>query len=114
MPRAVRVVMSLFAKSLVRPMRFVASRSRRVPDPAYPWTVTDGPWFDNNIALCRVDQDALELSWVSGVVDGDPDRPRLRQVYAARLEPLAGTLGAGHRAVAGGAAAAGRAGSAEH
>ncbi|HET9022717.1 MAG TPA: alkaline phosphatase D family protein [Ornithinibacter sp.] len=114
MPRAVRVVMSLFAKSLVRPMRFVASRSRRVPDPAYPWTVTDGPWFDNNIALCRVDQDALELSWVSGVVEGDPDRPRLRQVYAARLEPLAGTVGAGRRAVAGGAAAAGRAGSAEH
>jgi hypothetical protein len=50
----VRAVMSLFAKSLVRPMRFVASRSRRVPDPAYPWTVTDGPWFDNNLALVTV------------------------------------------------------------
>ena len=54
MPRGVRAVMSLFAKSLVRPMRFVASRSRRVPDPAYPWTVTDGPWFDNNLALVTV------------------------------------------------------------
>ena len=38
MPRGVRVVMSLFARSLVRPMRFVASHSRRVPDPPFPWT----------------------------------------------------------------------------
>ncbi|GAA4397486.1 alkaline phosphatase D family protein [Fodinibacter luteus] len=88
MPRGVRVVMSLFARSLVRPMRFVASRSRRVPDPAYPWTVTHGPWFDNNIALVTVDEDALRLAWVTGVVEGDPGRPTLRQVYAARIEPL--------------------------
>ncbi|HSO65296.1 MAG TPA: alkaline phosphatase D family protein [Ornithinibacter sp.] len=88
MPRGVRAVMSLFAKSLVRPMRFVTSHSRRVPDPAYPWTVTHGPWFDNNIALCRVGPSALDLVWVTGVVDGDPDHPRLEQVYAARLEPL--------------------------
>ncbi|WP_392544343.1 alkaline phosphatase D family protein [Oryzobacter telluris] len=95
MPRAVRVVMSLFARSLVRPMRFVASRSRRVPDPAYPWTVTDGPWFDNNIALGHLDVDALELEWVSGVVDGDPDHPRLRTVHEARIEPLEGSRRAG-------------------
>ena len=36
MPRGVRVVMSLFAQSLVRPMRFIASRSSRVPDPRLP------------------------------------------------------------------------------
>lgn len=89
MPRAVRVVMSLFARSLVRPMRFVASRSRRVPDPRYPWAITDGPWFDNSIALCHLGADAIELRWVSGVVDGDPDHPRLRTVHAARIAPLA-------------------------
>ena len=27
---------------------------REVPDPAYHWTVTDGPWFDNNLALLSV------------------------------------------------------------
>ena len=97
MPRGVRAVMSLFAKSLVRPMRFVASRSRRVPDPAYPWTVTDGPWFDNNIALCRVGPDALDLVWVTGVADRNRDHPQLEQVYAARLEPLptSGRVGSG-------------------
>ena len=88
MPRAVRVVMSLFAKSLVRPMRFIAARSRRVPDPAYPWSVTDGPWFDNNLALVTVGEEALDLSWVTGVVTGDVDRPTLRTVYATRVTAL--------------------------
>jgi hypothetical protein len=101
MPRAVRVVMSLFAKSLVRPMRFVASRSKRVPDPAYPWTVTDGPWFDNNIALVTAGRGALELTWVTGVVAEDPDRPRLQQVYAARLDPLPAAVGVARGSVQG-------------
>jgi hypothetical protein len=90
MPRGVRAVMSLFAKSLVRPMRFLASRSKRVPDPAYPWTITDGPWFDNNIALCRVTPEALEIVWVTGVERAGRDTPPLEQVYAARLDPLPG------------------------
>ena len=37
MPRMVRVMMSAFARGLVRPMRFVAAHSKHVPDPAYPW-----------------------------------------------------------------------------
>ena len=93
MPRGVRSIMSLFAKSLVRPMRFVASRSSRVPDPAYPWTVVEGPWFDNNIALVTVEEDALRMSWVTGVVDGDPDRPRLEHVHTVVLDPLPGPGG---------------------
>ena len=54
MPRGVRVMMSAFARSLVRPMHAVAARSRRVPEPPCSWEVTDGPWFDNNVALCWV------------------------------------------------------------
>jgi hypothetical protein len=101
MPRGVRVVMSLFAKSLVRPMRFVASRSPRVPDPAYPWTVTDGPWFDNNIALVTVHPEALALTWVTGVVEDDPSHPRLQEVYGARLDQLPATVRVGSGSVQG-------------
>ena len=102
MPRGVRVVMSLFAKSLVRPMRFVASRSPRgAQTRAYPWTVTDGPWFDNNIALVTVRPEALALAWVTGVVEGDPSHPRLQQVYAARLDPLPATVRVGSGSVQG-------------
>jgi hypothetical protein len=93
MPRGVRMVMSLFAKSLVRPMRFIASKSPSVPSPAYPWTVTDGPWFDNNIALVTVRPDHLDLTWVTGVVEDDPSHPRLQQVYDARLDPLPAAAG---------------------
>ena len=70
-----------------------AASASRVPDPAYPWTVTDGPWFDNNIALVTVRPDTLELVWVTGVVEDDPAHPRLEQVYAARLDPLPATAG---------------------
>jgi hypothetical protein len=92
MPRGVRVVVSLFAKSLVRPMRFIAAHSPDVPSPRYPWTVTDGPWFDNNIALVTVGRHELDLTWVTGVVEGDEARPRLQPVSAVRLEPLPATL----------------------
>jgi hypothetical protein len=92
MPRGVRMVMSLFAKSLVRPMRFIARTSPDVPSPAYPWTVTDGPWFDNNMALVTVSANELSLDWYTGVVEDDQARPRLQQVYAVRLDPLPATV----------------------
>jgi PhoD-like phosphatase len=91
MPRGVRVFVSLLAKSLVRPMRFIATHSPDVPSPDYPWTVTDGPWFDNNISLVTVGQNELALTWATGVVEGDEARPRLRQVYAVSLDPLPAT-----------------------
>ncbi len=58
-----------------------------MPDPAYRWTVTEGPWFDNNLAMCRVQEEALELVWVTGDVVGQRyAHPRLRQVHRVRLE----------------------------
>jgi hypothetical protein len=93
--------MSLFAKSLVRPMRFIARTSPDVPSPAYPWTVTDGPWFDNNVALITVGENDLALDWVTGVVEDDDANPRLQQVYAVRLDPLAATVRVGSGAVQG-------------
>ena len=89
MPRGVRAVMSLFAKSLVRPMRFVASRS---PAGARPGLPVDG----HRRAVVRQQHRArdacgptdLDLTWVTGVVEDDPGHPRLQQVYAARLDPL--------------------------
>lgn len=81
MPMPVRGFMSLFAKGLVRPMRTIAARSTKVPDPAYPWRVTKGPWFDNNLAICEVEGEALHFRWYTGeVVGGDQDRPRTRVV----------------------------------
>ncbi len=89
MPRGVRVMVSMLTRSLVRPMRALASASSRVTDPRYPWTVTEGPWFDNNVALCRVTDAGLELAWVTGMVDGDDyDHPWLREVSSVHVGPL--------------------------
>jgi hypothetical protein len=86
MPRAIRVMMSAFARSLVRPMRFVAGHSKRVPDPAYPWLVTDGPWFDNCLAEATIQGTDVAMVWRGGEVrDGDDLHPVLTTVAAVRI-----------------------------
>jgi phosphodiesterase/alkaline phosphatase D-like protein len=86
MPRGIRVMMSLFARGLVRPMRFLAEHSKRVPDPKYPWSVTDGPWFDNCLAELTVQGRDLAIVWRGGVVrDGDDAHPQLTTVGSVRL-----------------------------
>jgi phosphodiesterase/alkaline phosphatase D-like protein len=90
MPRMVRVMMSAFARGLVRPMRFVAERSKHVPDPAYPWVVTDGPWFDNCLAELTVQGRDLSIVWRGGEIrDGDDAHPVLTTVSSVRI-PAAG------------------------
>jgi phosphodiesterase/alkaline phosphatase D-like protein len=86
MPRMVRVMMSAFARGLVRPMRFVAERSKRVPDPGYPWAVTDGPWFDNCLAELTVQGRDLSIVWRGGEIrDGDDAHPVLTTVSSVRI-----------------------------
>ncbi|GAA1982099.1 alkaline phosphatase D family protein [Terrabacter lapilli] len=86
MPRTVRVMMSAFARGLVRPMRFVAERSKRVPDPPCTWTVTDGPWFDNCLAQLTVQGRDLSIVWRGGEVrGGDEEHPVLTTVAGVRL-----------------------------
>ncbi len=86
MPIGIRVMMSAFARSLVRPMRFVSTHSRRVPEPAYPWRVTDGPWFDNSLAELSVQGRDLSLVWRGGEVkDSDDANPVLTTVASVRV-----------------------------
>ncbi len=86
MPHGLRVLMSQMAAGLVRPMRWWAGRTKSVETPRYPWRVSQGPWFDNNLAVAEVRGRDLDLRWVTGeVIDGDDDRPRLREVAAIHL-----------------------------
>jgi hypothetical protein len=86
MPMGLRIMMSAFARSLVRPMRAIAGRSRRVPDPVYPWRVTEGPWFDNCLAQVQVEGRDLSFVWRAGeVVDGDDLHPTVTTVARARV-----------------------------
>lgn len=86
MPRALRVLMSQMAKGLVRPMRWLAARTDGVPELRYPWELTEGPWFDNNLAMAQVQDGRLTMRWVTGdVVDGDDAHPRLRVVSTVEI-----------------------------
>ena len=93
MPRMVRVMMSAFARGLVRPMRFVAEHSKHVPEPAYPWAVTDGPWFDNCLAELTVQGRDLSIVWRGGEIrDGDDAHPVLTTVASVRLPGPSGQV----------------------
>ena len=86
MPRAVRVLVSLMAKGMVRPMRALAGRSEKVADPPRPWDVKAGPWFDNTLAVLQVTNSGWEAVWWRGrIVDGDHDHPRLAAVSRVRV-----------------------------
>jgi hypothetical protein len=62
-------------------MRAIAGRSSKVSDPRYPWKVTQGPWFDNNLAVVEVDGDSLRFRWWTGEVEGDDvEHPTTRVV----------------------------------
>ena len=57
------------------------SRSARVPRPPLSWEVTDGPWYDNNLAVLELRPAGIRFWWTAGeVVDGQQERPVLRRV----------------------------------
>ena len=81
LPRSVRVGQAFLARGLNRPLQFLVSHTKKVPTAPYNWTVTEGPWFENNLATLEVRGRGLVLRWDSGVVRGDAfDEPELKQV----------------------------------
>jgi hypothetical protein len=96
--RVVQVVCSPFRNDLDRTqrrvLRFAASRpgrvvgralaaTARVEDPGIRWRVTDGPYFDNQVATLRIRGRALELD-IDKTVAADPE-PALERVCRRRL-----------------------------
>lgn len=86
LPRHVRVAMALLARGLARPMQAMTRRSAKIPDPPFRWSLTDGPWFDNCLAVLQVDGPDIELTWHGGDATGRrPDLPVLREVARAEV-----------------------------
>ena len=84
------MLVSQSAKGLVRPMRWLAARTKGVPPLRYPWQLTQGPWFDNNLATLEVKGRGLVVRWDKGEVDGDTladlDAPRIREVARVTID----------------------------
>ena len=81
LPPQVRALLSVIGRGLARPLEFFVRHSRRVPSAPYHWTLTHGPWFDNNLATLEVRGRGLAIRWEEGVVRGDAfDAPELNEV----------------------------------
>jgi hypothetical protein len=88
LPRGVRVGLSLIGRGMAGPLELFVRRSRHVPSAAYHWTMTDGPWFDNNLATLEVRGRGLVIRWDAGEVRGDRyDAPDLRRVARVAVSP---------------------------
>jgi hypothetical protein len=81
LPRQVRIGQAFLGKGLARPLSFLVDHTDKVPSAPYRWDVTDGPWFDNNLATLEVRGRGLVMRWEAGEVHGDRyDAPDLRRV----------------------------------
>ncbi|MGB0101207.1 MAG: alkaline phosphatase D family protein [Nocardioides sp.] len=56
------------------------SLTARVPLEPLRWSVVQGPWYDNNLAVLELDPGGLRMWWNAGELDGGQELPALRRV----------------------------------
>jgi hypothetical protein len=86
LPTSMRRLTALAAR---RPMGLVGrvfSWAAGVPLSPLRWAITQGPWYDNNLAVLELDPAGLRMWWLAGETDGRPERPALRRV--ATVDPV--------------------------
>ncbi|MGI8699865.1 MAG: alkaline phosphatase D family protein [Nocardioidaceae bacterium] len=74
---------------LSRTTGFAARRSGVEP-PVVEWDITQGPWFDNNLATLETDGRAMTMRWEAGTMgegDGSDDDQRLEVVADFAIDP---------------------------
>ena len=86
LPRGMRGFTALAAKRATGKVGRLLSLAGRVPREPIRWSVTEGPWYDNNLAVLELGPAGLGLSWNAGAVVDDPERPVLTRV--ATVDPI--------------------------
>jgi PhoD-like phosphatase len=84
MPRWGRWLTAISVRGLTRPFGALAGRAARVRRPPFRWSITEGPWFDNTIAILDIDGQQADVRWHTAEVDGD-DPPELRLLDSIRV-----------------------------
>jgi hypothetical protein len=84
LPRAVRFASAAASYGLAWPMGRLVARSAKVPDPPFPWRITEGPWFSNSLATLDIDGHNARVSWEKADVDGDQN-PTMEPVASATI-----------------------------
>ena len=87
LPRWMRGFTALTARRSSGLVGRLLSVSGRVPLEPVRWAVTQGPWYDNNLAILQLDPQGITMAWNAGeVIDGRHDRPALKRV--ATVDPI--------------------------
>jgi hypothetical protein len=86
LPPAMRRFMDVASKRASGAAGRLMSLSGRVSLEPVRWGVTQGPWYDNNLAVLELGPQGLRMWWVAGEVDGRQDLPVLRRV--ATVDPI--------------------------
>lgn len=81
LPRPVRAANVVASHHLAGVVGSPLAARAEVPAPPFTWRTMAGPWYDNNIAIMRLDERGIRVSWWTGAVERhDHDRPRLTPV----------------------------------
>ncbi|MDI6908382.1 alkaline phosphatase D family protein [Nocardioides sp.] len=86
LPRVMRGFMRATSKRAAGRVGRLLSLAGRVPLEPLRWAVTQGPWYDNNLAILEVGAGGVRFWWVAGEVDGRPELPVLKRV--ATVDPV--------------------------
>ncbi|WP_395692054.1 alkaline phosphatase D family protein [Nocardioides sp.] len=93
LPGVMQGFMSTVARRAAGAAGRVLSRSGRVPLEPLRWAVTEGPWYDNNLAVLELDPEGMRMWWTAGAVDGPPERPERPERPALRRVATVGPIG---------------------
>jgi hypothetical protein len=87
LPRPVRAANVVASHHLAGVVGSPLAVRAQVPPPPFGWRTLAGPWYDNNIAIMRLHEDEIRVSWWTGTVHGlDHDRPRFTPVAQFTLQ----------------------------
>jgi hypothetical protein len=87
LPKGMRGFTALAAKRVTGAAARLLSLAGRVPPEPLRWAVTQGPWYDNNLAVLELAPAGIRMWWNAGtVVGGVPERPALTRV--ATVDPI--------------------------
>ena len=87
LPKGMRGFTALAAKRATGAVARLLSMAGRVAPEPIRWAVTQGPWYDNNLAVLELAPAGIRMWWNAGtVVDGIPERPVLTRV--ATVDPI--------------------------
>jgi hypothetical protein len=90
LPPAMRTFIDVASRRATGKVGRALSLAGRVPLEPLRWAVTQGPWYDNNLAVLELDPAGMRMWWVAGEpegeVDGRPELPVLKRV--ATVDPV--------------------------